>query len=149
MMKTIKHYQQPTGNTCGPTCIYMVHKHLNDYQGSIGDIAKLCTTDWVVGTPPDKMILGLDGLDIKYIHHVEPNEPFDLLNNIISKGNITMLRTLTQGIPHWIIVNDYDGKIYNVLDPWLGEIVYNHKDLDYVWSGRNYECFEIITNENN
>ncbi len=115
MMKTIKLFKQPTGNTCGPTCIYMAWYHLinkgNDIQFDIDmkytieDVSKFCTTDWVVGTPPEKMVLGLNALNLKYVEYLSSPHPFDLLKDVINNGNIPLLRTVTQGIPHWIIVD--------------------------------------------
>ncbi len=152
-MTTIKLFKQPTGNTCGPACIYMAWYHLInkensfkfdiDMKYSIQDIANLCTTDWVVGTPPEKMVLGLNALNLKYIEYVSSPHPFDLLKTIIDNGNIPLLRTITQGVPHWIIVDGYDDKFYSIKDPWLGEIKYDEKDLDYVWGAREYQFFEI------
>lgn len=152
-MTTIKLFKQPSGNTCGPACIYMAWYHLInknntiqfdiDMKYSIDDIATLCTTDWVVGTPPEKMILGLDALKLKYVEYISSPHPFDLLKTVIDNGNIPLLRTFTQGIPHWIIVDGYDENFYSVKDPWLGEIKYNKEDLDYVWRGRDYQFFEI------
>ena len=151
-MTTIKLFKQPTGNTCGPACIYMAWYHLInkdntiqfdvDMKYTIEDVANFCTTDWVVGTPPEKMTLGLNALNLKYVEYISSPHPFDLLKTVIDNGNIPLLRTLTQGIPHWIIVDGYDENYYSVKDPWLGEIKYNHEDLDYVWRGRNYQFFD-------
>ena len=153
MTKTIKLFKQPTGNTCGPTCIYMAWYHLinkgNDIQFDIDmkytieDVAKFCTTDWVVGTPPEKMVLGLNALNLKYVEYISSPHPFDLLKTVIDNGNIPLLRTFTQGIPHWIIVDGYCDKFYTIKDPWLGEIKYNEKELNYIWEVRNYQFFEI------
>lgn len=135
----IKHKYQPTGNTCGPACLHMCGN-----THTIELIADLCGTDWVVGTPPDRMIIGMDRLKMKYIHHTLPKDPYKLLSSIIDKGNIPILRTITQGVPHWIIVSKYTNTKYHILDPWLGEIDYTKEQLDFVWKLKNYELFEII-----
>ncbi len=160
-MKTIdvKYFKQTSGNTCGPACIYMAWYHsVNkdnmiqfdiDMKYSIEDIAKLCGTDWVVGTPPERLANGLNMLNLKYVEYVSSPHPFDLLKTIIDNGNLPIIRTITQGIPHWIIVNGYDDNFFHVKDPWLGEIKYNQSDLDYIWEVRQYQFFEILMNENN
>lgn len=157
IIKCFEYYKQPTGNTCGPTCIYMVLNYLINKSNSIPfnveisttieEITEVCTTDWTVGTPPKKMILGFEHYNIPYKHHLGDLLPYGLITTILSNGNIPILRTITQDTPHWIIVNGYDDKNYYVLDPWLGEIKYTKQQLEKIWSLRDYECFEIITNE--
>ncbi len=159
-MTTIKHFYQPTGNTCGPTCIYMVWFYLvnkdniiyrtcKDSDGfiemkyDIRDIAHFCGTDWIVGTPPDRMEKGMEKLNFNYIEYISSPHPYDLLRTIIDSGNVSMLRTITKGVPHWIIVNGYDENVFNVLDPWLGEIKYSIQQLDSIWKVRDYQFFEI------
>lgn len=158
MKITISHKQQPTGNTCGPTCIYMALKHIlnkpNDLPfeveilDTVEKISEACGTDWVVGTPPERMIKGFEACNLKYVEYIHSPNPYELLEQVISIGNIPIVRTITQGVPHWIIVNGYDDKVYDVLDPWLGEIKYTQEQLDHIWSKRQYQFFEIITDEN-
>jgi len=154
----IKHFRQPSGNTCGPSCIYMTWYHsINkdnmipfeiEMKHSIEDIANLCGTDWVVGTPPERLATGLAALELKYVEYISSPHPFDLLKIVINNGNIPIIRTITQGIPHWVIVNGYDENFFHIKDPWLGEIKYNQSDLDYIWKVRDYQFFEILMNEN-
>lgn len=155
---TISHKQQPTGNTCGPTCIYMTLKHVlnkpNDLpfdieiKHTVEEIAETCKTDWVVGTPPDRMIRGFEQYNLKYVEYIHSPNPYELLKQVIESENIPIVRTITQGIPHWIIVNGFDEEKYYILDPWLGEIQYTQEQLDNIWSLRQYQFFEIITDEN-
>lgn len=140
MTMTIKHIFQPTGNTCGPACL-----HMCDQSHTIESIANMCGTDWVVGTPPDKMIIGMDKMGLRYKHHTSNPNHFELLKLIIDNSNIPILRTITRGVPHWIIVLKYSNTMYSILDPWLGEIEYSKEQLDDIWKQRNYECFEILT----
>lgn len=152
-MTTIKYFQQPTGNTCGPTCIYMIWYHLvnkdnifNDtieMKYNISDIEHFCGTDWIVGTPPDRMENGMRNLGINYIEYMSSPSPFELLRSVIDNKNIPLLRTITKGVPHWIIVESYDENVFNVLDPWLGEIKYSIAQLDSIWKVRDYQFFEI------
>lgn len=155
MIIDIDYEQQPTGNTCGPACIYMALKYILNEQNSlpfkveIADtvvgIAEACGTDWIVGTPPDRMEKGLIDLRMKYIEYQYTKNPYDLLKEIILNGNIPILRTITQGIPHWIICNGFDKDVYKILDPWLGIIEYTEEELTSIWSPRDYQFFEVIT----
>lgn len=158
MMITIKHEQQPTGNSCGPTCLYMALCYvLNKKNGlpfdieikhTISDICTLCGTDWIVGTPPDRMEKGMKELNIKYVEYFSPKRPYDLIKKIILEENVPILRTITKGVPHWIIIRGFNEELFYVSDPWLGEITYTIEQLDSIWKIRNYQFFEILSNEN-
>jgi ABC-type bacteriocin/lantibiotic exporter with double-glycine peptidase domain len=113
----------------------------------IEEIAEVCGTDWVVGTPPERMIKGFEEYEMKYVEYIHSPNPYELLKKIIDSENIPIVRTITQGVPHWIIVNGYDDKRYNILDPWLGQIEYTQEQLDHIWSKRQYQFFEILTDE--
>jgi predicted double-glycine peptidase len=143
----INYYEQPTGNTCGPACLKMAHSSIyglqNTTQITIELIGEMCGTDWIVGTPPERMIAGLTGLGLEYVIHINEENPFELLQKTIDDGKINVLRTLTQGMPHWIIVENYVDDIYNVLDPWLGRLQYTKEQLTEIWSPREYFYFEI------
>jgi ABC-type bacteriocin/lantibiotic exporter with double-glycine peptidase domain len=151
----INYKQQPTGNTCGPACIYMVLRYIlnspNDlpFDVEIADtiegIAEACGTDWIVGTPPERMKKGLDACKIKYIEYIHSPRPFNLIKDTIDSGNIPIVRTITKGMPHWIIVNGYTDEYFNILDPWMGVIKYTPKELNDIWMPRDYMFFEIKT----
>lgn len=158
MMITIKYKQQPTGNSCGPTCIYMaLHYVLNkkndlpfdfEIKYTISDISEMCGTDWIVGTPPDRMEKGMSSLNINYVEYISPKRPYELIKQIILEENVPILRTITQGVPHWIIIRGFDSEFFYVSDPWLGEITYTIEQLDSIWKIRNYQFFEILPNDN-
>ncbi len=149
-MMNIDYFKQPTGNTCGPACIKMAINYFatsfdSTITPSIEKIAEMCGTDWIVGTPPDRMEKGMQELGLKYIEYVCPPRPYELLRSIIEIDHIPILRTITQGIPHWIIMDGYNF-VYpdriRILDPWLGKIEYTEKELDAIWKVRNYQFFE-------
>ena len=145
---------QPTGNTCGPTCLYMVKHYLVnapndlpfqiDIKLTIKEIEDMCGTDWVVGTPPDRMVKGMNELKIPHVEHYNPPRPYELLRTILDDRNLAIIRTITRGVPHWIIAHGYDGNDFFIADPWLGELVYSEKKLDEIWSLRQYQFFEIL-----
>tara|TARA_R110000782_G_scaffold21299_1_gene57300 strand:- start:4376 stop:5254 length:879 start_codon:yes stop_codon:yes gene_type:complete len=147
MNVTIKHYAQPTGNSCGPSCLMMAYEALPHNPKrklyTILEICDMCGTDWVVGTPPDKLEKGLKGLNLDFVHHISSKTPFDLLRETIDKGNIPIVRTITKGIPHWIIVSGYDTEKFSINDPWQGEINYSETQLDNIWGVKDYEFYEI------
>jgi hypothetical protein len=115
---------------------------------TVESIAEACGTDWVVGTPPDRMEKGMKSLGMNYVEYIHPKRPFELLKQVIDTGNIPIIRTITQGVPHWIIANGYSDDTFDILDPWLGVIKYDTKQLNNIWMPRDYQFFEIIVNEN-
>ena len=139
----MKHIFQPDGISCGPTCLKMASDFVTKTIDDIGSICKTCGTDSKIGTPPDKMIVGLDKYGFVYKIHVNSLNPFDDLKSVIDNNSIGILRTITKGVPHWIIVYNYNNDIYKVYDPWLGEIQYNQDELSHIWKVRNYFFFEI------
>lgn len=114
----------------------------------IEEIAEACGTDWVVGTPPERMVKGFEEYEMKYIEYVHSPNPYNLLKHVIDSENIPIVRTITQDVPHWIIINGYDNEKYNILDPWLGQIEYTQEQLDLIWSKRQYQFFEIVIDDN-
>ena len=62
----------------------------------------------------------------------------------MDKQNIPIVRTITHGIPHWIIVSNYTDKdSWCIKCPSVGDFIYTTEELDKVWRQRNYELFEI------
>ena len=147
MKLIIKHYQQPTGISCGPTCIMMAYQALPHYPKkqnySIMEICDLCGTDSITGTPPARLEKGMNALGMHYTHHINSDKPFQHLKTILDNGNLPMLRTFTHGIPHWIIISGYENDKYYVNDPWQGEMIYSEEELTNIWIGRHYEFYEV------
>lgn len=144
----IPHHYQPTGNSCGPTCLKMVHDFFVGDRFKISDICRACGTDWVVGTPPERMVKGLKYMGIEYIEHIHEEDPYQSLKNSIDKGHPCVVRANVHGTPHWIIVVDYDHDTLMVNDPWLGRLIYDIDEFDEIWfSGRDkireYFYYEI------
>ncbi len=153
---TIDLIKQPTGNSCGPTCLKMIHSHIDmkyiyneGYnRPSIEKICDLCGTDWVVGTPPERMEKGMKALGLDYIEYVNIPNPYHFIIQILESElrNIPLLRTITKGVPHWIIVTEVINGEFKINDPWQGNITYTEEELDAVWKPRNYQMFEVFRN---
>jgi hypothetical protein len=130
-----------------------------DYSDSLSDsiqhISKMCGTDNIVGTPPDRMERGMKALELEYIEYIGSPRPYELLKKVIDDGNVAIIRTITDGIPHWVVVSSYffitrphlSEDKFKILDPWKGERLSNEKDLDKIWKQRDYQFFEIIMDE--
>jgi ABC-type bacteriocin/lantibiotic exporter with double-glycine peptidase domain len=143
--EAVQHIFQPTGHSCGPTCIKMVGDFIKGDVPSIDDICMSCGTDWVVGTPPEKMKIGLDKLGIQYKEHISEKEPFQSIKNVIDRSNVAIVRTITKNTPHWIVIDDYNDEVFFVNDPWLGQIKYTEEELSEIWKIRDFFFYEIIT----
>jgi GNAT superfamily N-acetyltransferase len=125
----------------------MVGDFFKGEVASIEDICKSCGTDHITGTPPERMRKGLASLDIKYVEHIDDENPYQSLRDAIDRGSVTMLRTLTHRVPHWIVVHSYNEESQNIFyvnDPWLGQLEYNEEQLEEIWRERNYFFFEVL-----
>ena len=134
----MKHIFQPTGHSCGPTCIKMI---LPDDSPSIEELIDLCSTDWTVGTPPEKMEYAFNATNISY----NIKSGFQSLKSAVVNQKPCIVRTITDEIPHWIIVYGYYEKedFWLVNDPAAGKIEYTTDELDRIWKPRDYFYFEI------
>jgi len=142
----IKHLYQPDSISCGPTCLKMIHKHINNGDISIEDIKIIVGTNNIKGTTLEDMIVGLNHLNIRYEVPILNNEKeaISYLNRALNDDSPVILRTLTKGIKHWVIATEFDGEYYEVKDPWLGEIKYNKKQLIKIWEPRGFDSLKIL-----
>jgi len=147
MKRVIKHLYQPCGLSCGNAVLKM----LLNYYGicnnlSIPDLIKICNTDAATGTTDKNLIQGLEHTKIPYEQNsvTDDNKALSILKNRL-KNEFFLMRALTKNIPHWILVNNYNEstKLFNVLDPWLGEITYNDQEIINIWKPRNYDGFYV------
>jgi hypothetical protein len=141
------HLFQEKGHTCGPTCVEMVSKFLNVDYGDVDDISELCGCNTTTGTIDVGMKNALSKLGIsnkQNIHTSNTKEAMSYLNDIFKTGNkVFIMRTLTRGIKHWIIVYGKKGNTFLVADPWLGKITYSTKEIVDIWKPRNFDGFEV------
>ncbi len=134
----MKHIFQPTGHSCGPTCIKMI---LPDESPSIEELIELSSTDWTIGTPPERMEYAFNALNISY----KIKSGFQSLKSAVAYRKPCIVRTITDEIPHWIIVYGYYKKedFWFINDPASGKIEYNSDELERIWKPRDFFYFEI------
>lgn len=130
-MVNISLLKQPCGISCGNTVIKMILNYLNIHKDiSIQKIIKICGTTPQFGTRDIEMKHGLDYFGIEnYQNKTVGNdeEQIAYLDNILDELNVFALRSLTQGIKHWVLVIGHNNGFYTVNDPWLGKINYTKK----------------------
>ncbi len=140
--RDIKHIFQPTGHSCGNTAIKMIYdKRFPDNDISVENLIDFCETDWIKGTPPERMILGFEKIGMDY----KEKSGFNELKKSLNNGKYAIVRTVTQNVPHWIVIDYYDNNTdtFYILDSWLGKITYNTNELEDIWKVRNYFYFEV------
>lgn len=140
------HRFQTKGYTCGPTAMKILLDFINYPEVSVDYLEKVSGTDGVLGCTDVGMSKMLDHLGIKYNRIVDGNtqDSFNKLDDHLKKDKV-ILRTLTKGVKHWIVVYDKIGNIYKCSDPWLGLISYNEDQINSIWSPRKYDAFLVAT----
>lgn len=141
-MRNIGHLSQPTDIDCGPTCIKMVGDALGKTKAvDIPEIAAACGTNDQVGTTDTMMAKGMAALGVP--HTVGRSKDPQELADYLGTGGYIILRTLTHGIKHWIVLYDFDGQQFKAADPWLGSIQYTPEQVVSIWKPRDYFYFEV------
>ena len=146
------HLFQTNGYNCGPTAVAMVAKILGieNEKSSIDSLEEIMNCDSTTGTTDVGIKLGLDALGIKNERNPclgEKLTSFITLNQTLKDGNIFVMRTLTRGVKHWILVIGMTKRKdieYQVFDPWLGKITYSINEINRIWQPRDYDGF-IVT----
>lgn len=141
----MKHAYQPNDISCGPTSLKMVGDALGVTQGlSIEEIAQACGTNDQVGTTDTMMAAGMDALGIPY--RIGQSRDTEALASFLTDGHgYIVLRTLTRGIKHWVVLYAFEDGMFKVADPWLGRIEYTPEEVMSIWKPRDFFYFEIPT----
>lgn len=140
------HSFQMAGHTCGPTCIKMVADYLGVGYSHIDEIIELCGCNTKTGTIDTGIKNALDSLGVKNqqnLFHKDDSSAMDFLDSLLGDGDIFIMRTLTRGIKHWIIVYGKRGNEYLIADPWLGKITYGAPEILQIWSPREFDGFVV------
>lgn len=146
----INHIQQPDEISCGPACLKMVFDYMEPgNKMSINLIRHLAETDYIKGTTLEDMLTVLKTCKINHESPVlfSKIDALSYLNVSLENNNPIILRTLTKGIKHWIVITDFDGTKYSVNDPWFGQIEYTQQEILDIWRPRNFNCISILNNE--
>lgn len=141
------HIYQNHGHTCGPTCVQMVADYLGIKYTDSKQIESLCNCSTETGTIDTGIKNALDSLGIKNKQNTEGKDEVSaiaFLDNSLSDGNVFIMRTLTKGVKHWIVVYNKDNEHYYVADPWLGKIKYTPEQIIAIWKPRNYDGFTVF-----
>ena len=152
-MGELKLLHQPNGISCGNTVLKMVANYLDVGNNiSIEDLIDIMGTDTKTGTTDIKMKKGLDYLKIPYYQNTKEeiflNDEFQSawLNSCVENDKLFIMRTTTHGVFHWILIHSIIDNMYQVLDPWLGNIEYNLEQILDIWRVRDYDGFIVPSN---
>ncbi len=135
--------------TCGPTSIRVILDYLK-YPDSITTeyIEKVSGTNTEFGCTHENMKKGLDCLGVLHERVVNNTKEVSMntLINALNKNQKIILRTLTKGVKHWIVVYHYniDNNTFLCSDSWLGKITYTPQEIVNIWEPRDFDAF-IIT----
>lgn len=110
-------------------------------QLSINELSGVCGTNRQVGTSDAMMEKGLRAIGARY--SIGKAKDTASLAQFLEGGGYIILRTLTRGIKHWIVVYGTDGEDFLAADPWLGQVRYGPEELVSIWKPRDYFYFEI------
>lgn len=145
---TFPYLQQTTGINCGPTSLKILLNYYKELDRlSINELTDIMEVDMDFGTTDIRMKKGLDYCNLNYKQIVtNNNDALNLLKNYLKNDRKILLRTLTQGIKHWVVVYDYKDDLFWVADPWLGKIKYNEKQIYSIWEPRNFDGFIVYGN---
>ncbi len=136
---------QSTGINCGPTSLKMLLDYYKvSHNPSVNHLTEVMEVDHEAGTTDVRMKKGLVYTNMKHQQiKVSDGEAINFLKNYIKNDRKVLLRTLTKGIKHWVVVYDYKDDLFLVADPWLGKIKYNEKEIYSIWEPRNFDGFIV------
>lgn len=140
------HSFQQAGHTCGPTCVKMVADYLGADYSDIDEIISLCGCNNKTGTIDTGIKNALDSMGIRNEQNPitgDAGSAMDHLDSILDSGDVFIMRTLTRGVKHWIIVYGKTGDKYLVADPWLGKIAYDKSQITNIWEPRDFDGFHV------
>lgn len=142
LVQEMQHFGQEREYDCGPTCIKMVANVMGKAKDqSIGDITELCGSDEFTGTDDKRMITGMQAVGVPFL--VGKAKDTAGLEEALSRGSFIILRTLTRGIKHWVVIYAFQNGKFLVNDPWLGRLSYTPEEVTAIWAARDYYYFEI------
>ena len=140
------HSYQTDAYDCGPACIKMVADFLGKKYKNYNELIKLCAAAPNVGTVDTGIKTALDCLGVSNMRNPylgNEQKSINLLDTTLKNNNLFIMRTLTRGIKHWIVVYKKINGLYKIADPWLGKISYTLDEILSIWTPRNFDGFAI------
>lgn len=136
---------QTTGINCGPTSLKILLEYYKSrINPSIDELGEIMETDFDFGTTDVRMKKGLVHCNLNHRQiHIDDSNALTLLKNYVKNDRKILLRTLTRGVKHWVVVYDFKDDLFLVSDPWLGKIKYNDKQIYNIWKPRNFDGFIV------
>jgi len=140
------HRYQSKGYNCGPTAVQIVASIFSKKKVNDDILEEVMECNDTTGTIEIGMKKGLDYLGITNTRNPflgDEKESIKMLVDSLKEGKIFIMRTLTQGIKHWIVIKSVslhnNSYLFQVLDPWLGIRTSNLKEILKIWEPRNYD----------
>ena len=136
--------KQTTGINCGPTSLKMLLDYYDsNINPSIDELTEIMEVDMEAGTTDVRMKKGLVHCNLNHEQIKVNDDALTFLKNYVKNDRKILLRTLTRGVKHWVVVYDYKDDLFLVADPWLGKIKYNEKQIYNIWKPRNFDGFVV------
>lgn len=135
--------KQTTGINCGPTSLKMLLEYYRtNINPSIDELTDVMEVDIEAGTTDVRMRKGLVHCKLNHKQiKVGGDNAMTFLKNYVKNDRKILLRTLTRGVKHWVVVYDFKDNLFLVADPWLGKIKYNEIQIYNIWKPRNFDGF--------
>lgn len=139
------HLYQTTGINCGPTSLKMLLEYYKSkINPSIDELTDVMEVDVEAGTTDVRMRKGLIHCNLNHKQiHVDDSNALVFLKNYVKNDRKILLRTLTKGVKHWVVVYDFKDNLFLVADPWQGVIKYNDKQIYNIWKPRAFDGFVV------
>lgn len=130
--------------TCGPSCIEIVADLYRVKYKDFDQLEALTECNDKTGTIDTGIKKALTGIGIENKQNTEAMDPksaIKFLDEALESDNFFVMRTLTRGQKHWIVVIGKDESEYIIKDPWLGHIYYTKQQIIDIWQPRNFDGF--------
>jgi len=127
----LKHIYQPNEYSCGGTCLKMLVGDLN--REPIEDFIKPISNK-TTGTVLSKIEKTLKKYNMEY----EKSKDYSIENiktNLVD--NYIMMLVFVGSIPHWIIIEEFNGSKFKLLDPVMGIIYKSDSELTHYMEDRS------------
>lgn len=142
---TFPHTYQTTCLNCGATSLKILLMYYGSYSHlSIDELSDVMEIDAEFGTTDVRMKIGLNRVNLTYEQiKVDDSNAILYLKNYIKNDRKVLLRTLINGIKHWVVVYDYNDGMFSISDPAFGKYKYSESEVYDIWKPRNFDGFIV------